>query len=104
VNECADGKIMGFSFYADAAFGRRYFVGPAKVPFEAPFDRLVLLTVIGHSALAQLPIPAYPGSLRLAVIERFPSGHESGILVWIDNTHMTLKEAAALAAQIMVRP
>ena len=100
VNECADGKIMGFSFYADAAFGRRYFVGPAKVPYEGPFDRLVLLTVGGHSAIAQLPHPAFPNSLRLTAIERFPSGNAPGILVYIDHGR-SLKETAALAARIM---
>jgi len=105
VVECAGGRIKGISFYGAAAIGRRYFVGPAKVPYEAPFERLVLLTVGGHSAIAQLPMPGDPGSLRLAVIERFPSGREPGIMTWIDNTDMSLQEAAAAVAKIMgVRP
>ena len=59
----------------------------------------------GHSAIAQLPMPGDPGSLRLAVIERFPSGREPGIMTWIDNTDMSLQEAAAAVAKIMgVRP
>src|SRR2546428_938773 len=82
--ECSDGKVIAVG--AGHATGRRYFVGPVKVPYEGPFDRLVLLTVGGHSAIAQLPHPAFPGSLRLAVIQRFPSGNEPGILVWIDDT------------------
>jgi len=105
VYECANGKIVTVTAYGGAVIGRRYFVGPAKVPFEAPFDRLVLLTVGGHSALAQLPVPGDPASLRLAVIQRFPSGNEPGIMVGVDNTSKSLEEAAALAAQIIgVRP
>ncbi len=101
VYECADGKIISISVIGGPAIGRRYFIGPAKVPWEGPFDRLVLLTVGGYPAIAQLPHPAFPDSLRLAVIERFPSGNEPGILVGIDNSGRSLKETAALAAQIM---
>jgi hypothetical protein len=101
VNECSNGKIAGISIIGGPSIGRRYFVGPAKVPYEGPFDRLVLLTVGGHSAIAQLPHPAFPNSLRLAVIERFPSSNEPGILVWIANGGSDLKEASALAARIM---
>ncbi len=101
VYECGNGKIVGISLIGGPAMGRQYFIGPAKVPWEGPFDRLVLLTVGGHTAIAQLPHPAFPNSLRLAVIERFPSGNEPGILVWIADSGMSLKETAALAAQIM---
>ena len=105
VYECANGKIVTVTAYGGAVIGRRYFVGPAKVPFEAPFDRLVLLAVGRHSALAQLPVPGDPASLRLAAIQRFPTSHEPGIMVGIDNTSKTLEEAVTLAAQIMgVRP
>ena len=103
VYECADGKIISISI--PPVMGRRYFIGPANVPYEGPFDRLVLLTVGGHSAIAQLPHPAFRNSLRLAVIERFPSATEPGVLVAIENSGRSLKETAALAAQIMgVRP
>jgi len=101
VYECANGKIVNIAFIGGPAMGRGYFTGPAKIPWEGPFDRLVLLTVGGHSAIAQLPHPAFPGSLRLAVIERFPSGNEPGILVWIDDAGSSLERAAALAARIM---
>ena len=101
VYECGNGKIVDISFMGGPAMGRRYFVGQAKVPYVGPFDRLVLLTVGGYPAIAQLPHPAFPNSLRLAVIQRFPSSHEAGILVWIDNSGRSLKETAALAAKIM---
>lgn len=103
-SECADGTIIGLTFEIGASRGKRYFVGPAKVPYEAPFDRLVLLTVGGHSALAELPLPGVPGSLRLAVIERFPISNKPGILVWIEGG-ASLAATAASAAEIMgVRP
>jgi len=100
-SECADGRSLGISDYGAEAMGRRYFVGSAKVPYEAPLDRLKLLTVGGKPAIAQLPMPGIPSTLRLAVIERFPSGDQPGILVWIDNTDKSLQEAVELAEQIM---
>ncbi len=99
-NECADGTIVGLTFETGASRGKRYFIGPAKVPYEAPLDRLVLLTVGGHSAIAEMPIPGVPGSLRLAVIERFPVGIKPGIMVWIEGSGQIL-EATASAAAIM---
>jgi hypothetical protein len=103
-NECADGTIIGLTFEIGSSIGRRYFVGPAKVPYEAPFDRLVLLTVGGHSAIAELPTPGVPGSLRLTVLERFPAGKQPGMLVWVEGGE-SLEASAAKAAKIMgVRP
>ena len=105
VYECADGKIIGLSVYGDPSIGKRYFVGPAKVNYFAPLDRLVLLKVAGRPAIAQLPAPGDPEGLRLAVIQRVPSNNQPGIMVWIDNTSKSVAEAAALAAEIMgVRP
>ena len=105
VSECADGKIIGLSVYGEPSIGKRYFVGPAKVPYTAPFDRLILLTVAERPAIARLPAAGDPEGLRLAVIQRFPSSNQPGIMVWIDFTSKSVAEAAALAAQIMgVRP
>jgi hypothetical protein len=101
VYQCANGKVLNIAIIGGPSMGRGYFVGPAKLPWEGPFDRLVLLTVGGHSAIAQMPHPAFPGSLRLAVIERFPAGNDPGILVWIDDAGSNLEKAAALAARIM---
>lgn len=99
--EC-DGKVV--MILTGSEVGRRYFIGPAKVPYRGPFGRLALLTVGGYPAIAQLPHPSFPNSLRLAVIERFPSKSEPGILVAIDNS-ASLEEAIGLAARIMgVRP
>jgi hypothetical protein len=104
-NTCADGTIIGLTFEIGASRGKRYFVGPAIVPYEAPFDRLVLLTVGGHSAIAELPVPGVPGSLRLTVIERFPAGKQPGILVWIEGSALSLEATAASATKIMgMRP
>src|SRR3989449_316237 len=82
--------------------GKFSFVGPAKVPFEAPLDRLILLTVAGKPAIAHLQPPGFPG-LTLLVIERFPSGDQPGIMVAVENTDQSLEDAAALAAQIVGR-
>jgi hypothetical protein len=85
----------------DAGPGKRYFVGPPKVPFEAPLDRLKLLMIGGHSAIAELPIPGLPPKLRIVAIERFPTGHLPGIMVVVDNVNMSLKDAIAVMAHIM---
>jgi hypothetical protein len=98
VVECGNGKIIIIGIWPP--MGRGYFVGPAKVPYEGPFDRLVLLTVGGHPAIAQLPHPAFPGRWRLNVIQRFPTREQPGIMVAIDIAR-SLEEATALAAQIM---
>ncbi len=100
VYECANGMIP----YVARDYGgpgKRYFVGPAKVPYEGPLDRLVLLTIGGHSAIAQLPIPGFPRSLRIVAIERFPTSNLPGILVGVDNVDMSLKDAAAVVARMM---
>lgn len=81
--------------------GRRYFVGLARVPYEAPIERLRLLTVTGKPAIVELPMPEVPGTLRLAVVERFPTSDKPGILTFIDNTPKSLAEAIELAEQIM---
>jgi hypothetical protein len=39
--------------------------------------------------------------MRIAAIERFPTPLHPGILVWIDNTDMSLKDAGAAIARIM---
>ena len=107
VEECANGLIPGISVYGGPSMGKRYFVGPAKVKMNyiAPLDRFRLLTVAGHPVLAQLPTPDDPESLRLVVIQRFPSNTKPGIMVWIDFTGKSVEETVALAAKIMgVRP
>ena len=101
VAECADGKIVVIEIYGPEIIGRGYFVGKPIVHYEAPIDRLKLLTVGGKSAIAQLPTPGFPGDLRLNVIERFPDGNQPGILVGITNTFKSFDEAADLAARIM---
>src|SRR3989441_254116 len=107
--ECANGKMLliessirepdGYVIL----IGKYYFVGPAKVPFEASLDRLVLLTVAGKPAIAHLSPPGFQG-LTLFVIEPFPSGGQPGIMVAVENTDQSLEDAAALAAQIIRRP
>ena len=104
VYECANGMIP-YVVRDYGGPGKRYFVGPAKASYQAPFDRLVLLTIGGHSAIAQLPIPGIPGTLSILAIERFPTGHLPGILVGVDNTFMSLQDAVAGVAHMMgVRP
>jgi hypothetical protein len=100
VYECGNGMIPYIAM-DPAGPAKRYFVGPAKVPYEAPRDRLTLLTIGGHSAIAELPIPGLPPKLRIVAIERFPTGHLPGIMVGVDNVNMSLKDAAAIMARIM---
>ena len=101
---CADGTIQ---IMGSIPAARRYFVGPAKVAWEAPLDRLVLLTVAGHPAIALLPIPGWPmrDMLELVVVQRFPSSDKPGIIVLVGHTDQTLDEAVAKAERIIgVRP
>jgi len=86
----------------DAMVGRGYFVGPKlEEPFNAPAERLKLITVGGKPALAELPIPdCMVCPSQVAVIERFPSEEAPGITVWARTTN-DLDKAIALAEQIM---
>jgi len=105
VGECANGLIPAISVYGRPSMGKRYFVGLAKVNYVVPLDRLRLLIVAGHPAIAQLPAPDDPEGLELIVIQRFPSKNKPGIMVWIHRPGMSLEETVALAAKIMgVRP
>jgi hypothetical protein len=105
VNECANGLIPGISVYGRPSMGKRLFVGPAKVNWVAPLDRLKLSTVAGHPAIAKLPESDEPGELELVVIQRFPGNNKPGIMVWIHRPWLSLEETTALAAKIMgVRP
>lgn len=101
MTECADGEIVIIEIHGPEIISRGYFVGKPIVPYDVPIDRLVLLTVAGKPAIAQLPTPGFPGDLRLTVIERFPSGKRPGIAVEIANTFKGLDEAAELATRIM---
>jgi len=96
---CADGTIVSIS--PDHRVGRRYFVGPPSVPYEASLERLKLLTVGGKPAIAELPIPGnFVSYARLTVIERFPSEQKPGILTWADIIN-DLDGAIKQAEQIM---
>lgn len=106
--ECANGRILliesgirepdGYII----SIGKSFFVGPARVPFEAPIDRLVLMRVGGKPAIAHLPRPGFSG-ITLVVIERLPSADQPGIMVSVEQSDRSLKETAALAAQIIRR-
>ena len=101
---CADGTIQ---IMGSIPAGRRYFVGPVKVAWDVPLDRLVLLTVAGHPAIALLPIPGWGmrDMPELVVVQRFPSGNKPGIIVFVGHTDQTLDEAVAKAERIIgVRP
>lgn len=101
VAECADGRITVIEIYGPEIIGRGYFVGKPIVHYEAPLDRLKLLTIAGKPAIVQLPLPGFPETLRLAVIERFPSTAQPGILLGIEDTDKTLEAAIELATEIM---
>jgi hypothetical protein len=58
---------------------------PLQLLWDAPRDRLELVTVEGHPALLERPIPQYPyGQANLAVIERYPDGDRPGIAVFVE--------------------
>ena len=65
---------------------RSYFASlPLAVRRDAPRDRLELITVEGHPALLERPIPGYPyGKANLAVLERYPDGDRPGIAVFVE--------------------
>jgi len=85
-----------------ALVGRGYFPGPKlEEPFDAPAERLKLITVGGKPALAEVPIPdCMVCTSQVAVIERFPSEAGPGITVWAFTVN-DLDWAIALAEQIM---
>lgn len=101
VSECADGKIIVIEIYGPDIVGRGYFVGNPVLPWASPREGFRLLTAAGRPAIAQLPMTNFSWGYRLAVIERFPSGNQSGILVSIEDTDKNLEELVELAAQIM---
>lgn len=85
-----------------AVVGRVYFIKPKfEVFFDAPRERLKLMTVGGKPALAELPIPDVFASLsNIVVIERFPTGTAPGIAAWAQTIN-DLDKAIALVEQIM---
>ena len=80
--------------------GKRLFVGSAIVPFEAPKERLKLLTVAGHPAIMQLPQPDVPFTRRIAVLVQPAKEGTPGILVWIDDTNLSEQRTVDLAAKL----
>jgi hypothetical protein len=84
-----------------AIVGRGYFVSPKlEESFNAPAERLKLITVAGKPAIAMLPIPDCISCVsEVSVIERFPSGAAPGITVWAHTS--SLDKAIALVEQIM---
>jgi len=100
------GTVISISMVVDHAMvGRGYFPGPKlEEPFDAPADRLKLITVGGKPALAELPIPDdFASKSQVVVIERFPSEEAPGITVWARTTN-DLDKAIALAEEIMGVP
>ena len=86
----------------EATVARAYFPGPkVETTFDAPAERLKLITVGGKPALALLPIPdCMLCPSQVVVIERFPSEAGPGIAAWA-RTINDLDKAIALAEQIM---
>jgi hypothetical protein len=102
--QCADGTVVSIQFIgpeSPTTVGTRYFVGPANVPYNAPLDRLKLLTITGKSAIAQLAMPSYTHTFRMAVIQRVPEGDHPGIMLFIEDSFLDLEEASALAERLI---
>jgi len=106
VGSCQGTIIAITAFVPDgvngAMVGRGYFLGPKlEEPFDAPAERLKLITVGGKPALAELPVPEdMTCTTQVVVIERFPSEAGPGIAVSA-RTINDLDRAIALAEQIM---
>lgn len=102
VTRCWDGTVVVVSSYGREALGKRYFVGPAVVPFEAPRDRLRLIWVDGKPGIVELPIAGVvPPPTNLVVIERFPTPEKPGILVGVGPTDKSLSEAVEPVGRMM---
>lgn len=99
VTECADGMITVIEIYGQEIVSRTYFVGRPIAPYQAPLDRLMLLTVAGKPAIVELP--RYPGELSLSIIERFPTDAKPGIALTIQRTTRSLDETMEFALRIM---
>jgi hypothetical protein len=104
VGSCQDTIISITANVGDgySRVGRGYFLGPKlEEPFDAPAERLKLITVGGKPALAVLPIPdSFLSTTQVVVIERFPSEEAPGITLWAQSVG-SLERAIALAEQIM---
>jgi hypothetical protein len=85
-----------------ATVGRGYFLSlPLEESFDAPAERLKLMTVAGKPAIAMLPIPDCIACVtNIAVIERFPTEAAPGITAWV-HTLQSLDKAIALLEQMM---
>jgi len=104
VGSC-QGTIFGITANVGDGYsmvGRGYFLGPKlEEPFDAPADRLKLITVGGKPALAELPIPDhFLSTTQVVVIERFPSEEAPGIMAWARSVGK-LERAIALAELVM---
>ncbi|MEX2158802.1 MAG: hypothetical protein WEB04_05295 [Dehalococcoidia bacterium] len=98
---CPDGSIVGLYVFGDVVIFRGYFYGEPHVPFNAPRDRLQLMTVAGMSAIAEVPVErGLASNAQLVVIERLPDGATPGIQLGI-TTVDDLEKALALAEDII---
>jgi hypothetical protein len=58
---------------------------PAPVAFDAPKDRIELTKIDGHSAILEEPLAGYPyATASLALIERYPSRDQPGIIAYVN--------------------
>ena len=106
---CPDGQIILVNNEGDyrksthdALLARGYFSSlPLVLMRDAPRDRLEIISVEGHPALLERPIPGYPyGVANLAVIERYPTADSPGIMVAIEMAP-SVDAAIELAASVM---
>jgi hypothetical protein len=86
-----------------AIVGRGYFLDlKLETSFNAPAERLKLITVEGKPAIAMLPIPDCISCLsEVVAIERFPTDETPGIVASA-HTYSGLDKAIALVEQTMV--
>ena len=101
-----EGRAIGIGAEGPkVTIGRGYYSGPGKlkVGFHAPRDRLQLLTVGGHPAIAQLPFPeGLLSYVSVVVIQRHPTPSAPGIRATV-NTDQGLDYAVSLLEQVLAQ-
>jgi hypothetical protein len=71
------------------------------VPYDAPLDRIKLVTIGGRPGIAQLAMPAYTHTLRVTVVERMPEKGQPGILLSVSDSARSLEEVEKTLEEMM---
>ena len=82
------GKVdVGVCTLEADGLGIGYYTGRAVVSFDAPFERLKLVSISGRPAIVEVPA-SFIMPTRLMVIARTPTDGAPGIMMRIDTTSL----------------